>query len=181
MLQPLFAQSGYSKYMYHDDCAATSYTDASDKSLEKGPVQAGGLETFQIVPVTDVAKCLQAVDPQKAIGSDNPPGIILQRFAHILAPNLTKINNRSLTTGKVPDTFKISHVSPLFKSGDPSIPKNYRPVSLLPIISRILEVMVKRQVMAYLDNHHLMPVSQFCLSQKSFNRRCSGSGCKQVV
>ena len=126
-----------------------------------GPVQAGGLETFQSVPVTDVAKCLQAVDPPKAMGSDNLPGIILQRFAHILAPNLTKIINRSLTTGKVPDTFKISHVSPLFKSGDPSIPKNYRPVSLLPIISRILEVMVKRQVMAHLDSHHLMPVSQF--------------------
>ena len=75
------------------------------------------------MPVTDVAKCLQAVDPQKAMGSDTLPGIILQRFAHILAPNLTKIINRSLTTGKVPDTFKISHVSPLFKSGDPSIPK----------------------------------------------------------
>ena len=123
--------------------------------------QAGGLETFQSVPVTDVAKCLQAVDPQKAMGSDNLPGIILQRFAHILAPNLTKIINRSLTTGKVPDTFKISHVGPLFKSGDPSIPKNYRPVSFFPIISRILVVMVKRQVMAYLDSHHIMPVSQF--------------------
>ena len=58
---------------------------------------------------------------------------------------------------------------------------NYRPVSLLPIISRILEVMVKRLVMVYIDSHHLMPVSQFCLSQKSFSRRCSGIGCKQVV
>ena len=44
---------------------------------------------------------------------------------------------------------------------DPASPKNYRPVSLLPIISRIVEVMVKKQVTTYLDSHSLLPASQF--------------------
>ena len=54
-------------------------------------------------------------------------------------------------------------MSPLFKSGDPTVPSNYRPVSLLPIVSRLLERVVKEQVDDYLSKHtcSLLPVTQF--------------------
>ena len=61
----------------------------------------------------------------------------------------------------VPKIFKCSHVCPLFKSGDKSSPRNYRPVSLLPIASRILEYFVKEQLTDFLSTNGLYPTSQF--------------------
>ena len=129
--------------------------------LPLGPSLQSSLNVFQPVTVTDVESCLKSVDASKATGSDGIPGFLLKQHASVLAPNLTSIINLSLRTGQVPPTFKVSHVSPLFKSGDPTLPQNYRPVSLLPIISRILETMVKRQLTAYLETHKLLPDSQF--------------------
>ena len=87
--------------------------------------------------------------------------IVLTRCSSIIAPRLTTLINCSLAQGAVPDTFKVSRISPLFKSGDPASARNYRPVSLLPIISRILEHFVKHQLTAFLDQHDLMPPTQF--------------------
>ena len=67
----------------------------------------------------------------------------------------------SLSSGTVPACFKLSYVSPLFKSGDTAVAGNYRPVSLLPIVSRLLEHCVKKQIMAHLQDHHLLLASQF--------------------
>jgi len=113
-----------------------------------GPVPEESLTNFQPVSTDDVCKCLQAVNPHKAVGSDHVPGVVLKSCARVLAEPLANIINASLSTGYVPLKFKISYVSPLFKSGDRTEAKNYRPVSLLPIVSRILE-------------QRLLPESQF--------------------
>ena len=126
-----------------------------------GPTQQCGFSAFQPVAVSAVESCLSSVDPSKATGSDGVPGLLLHKFSSILAPNLTKLINYSLRTGQLPSTFKSSHVTPLFKGGDPTSPTNYRPVSLLPIISRILEAFVKKQLTTYLESAQLLPTSQF--------------------
>lgn len=132
----------------------------------QGPTTEIGFSTFQPVTVDDVRKCLRAVDPHKAMGSDEIPGMVLSMCATVLAVPLAAIVNASLSAGNVPPTFKLSHVSPLFKAGDPTLPKNYRPVSLLPVVSRILEYFVKQQLMNYLNENSLLPESQFAY------RRC---------
>ena len=129
--------------------------------IPHGPASASSFSTFQPVSVSDVAQCLQTVSPHKASGSDNIPGIVLQQCSHVLAPPFTTLVNASLTSGTVPVCFKTSHISPLFKSGDATSPTNYRPVSLLPILSRILEFFVKKQLTAYLTQHSILPSSQF--------------------
>ena len=77
------------------------------------------------------------------------------------AAPLASIINTSLETGMVPLSFKLSQISPLYKSGDPSSACNYRPVSLLPIISRTLELFIKQQMTAFLTEHDLYPETQF--------------------
>eukprot|EP00117_Sycon_ciliatum_P000874 scpid70740/ scgid3067/ Probable RNA-directed DNA polymerase from transposon X-element; Reverse transcriptase len=67
----------------------------------------------------------------------------------------------SLSSGTVPACFNLPYVSPLFRSGDTAVVGNYRPVSLLPIVSRLLEHCVKKQIMAHLQDHHLLPASRF--------------------
>ena len=73
----------------------------------------------------------------KAVGSDGIPGIVLKNCARDLSPFLLQIINTSLPNGTVPSQYKVSHISPLFKNGDPSFARNYRPVSLLPVVSRM--------------------------------------------
>lgn len=126
-----------------------------------GPLIEDGLHSFTAVSPEEIERCLMSVDPNKATGSDSIPGLILKQCAGILTPCLSHLINISLRSGVVPRHFKISHVSPLFKGGDPSSPKNYRPVSLLPIMSRILEYVVKQQLTAYLNAESLLPASQF--------------------
>ena len=126
-----------------------------------GPMPASSFLQFELVPVSDVKACLKCINPAKATGSDCVPGLVLRECADSLAGPLTDIINGSLSTGTVPMMFKRSFISPLYKSGDPTVPVNYRPVSLLPIISRILEHFVKKQLVEYLTAHELYPKTQF--------------------
>ena len=126
-----------------------------------GPSKCKHLSALASVDVTDTLELLLSVDPSKAMGSDQLPGIVLRQCAAELAPSLTIIFNMSLRSGKVPHIWKVSYVSPLFKSGDSSEPRNYRPISLLPIVSRLLEKIVQRQLVSFLEDQDLLPTSQF--------------------
>jgi len=94
--------------------------------LPAGPIPENGFPGFANVSVQDVEACLKSVDPTKSTGSDAVPGLILHRCSRVLAPLLATIINTSLASGQVPLSFKLSHISPLFKSGDPALAKNYR-------------------------------------------------------
>ena len=86
-----------------------------------------------------MTKQLEALDTSKAIGPDGIPTRILKDFARELAPSVTYLFNKSLLTGTVPAEWKLANIIPVFKKGDKSAPNNYRPISLLPVISKVLE------------------------------------------
>ena len=91
------------------------------------------------VDIAEVLKELQALDTSKAIGPDEIPNKILKDFAHELARPITTLFNISLSTGILPSMWKTANIIPILKKGDPKQPNNYRPISLLPVISKILE------------------------------------------
>ena len=104
--------------------------------------------------------------------NDGSPGwdnitskIIKASCNHIVRP-LTHIFNLSLTTGVFPTELKIARVIPLFKSGDPHIFSNYRPVSVLPILSKILERLMYNRILNYLNNNNLLYEYQFGFREK---------------
>ena len=71
--------------------------------------------------------------------------------------------NQIIHTGEFPDQLKLSRVKPLFKKGDQCCLSNYRPISLLPSISKIFEHVIADQLTNYLTSNHL-----FCLEQFGF-------------
>ena len=97
----------------------------------------------------------------KATGSDGIPTVLLRLCGDTLAPSLTLLFNRSLREGKFPESMKRACIRPLFKAGDPSQPNNYRPVSLLPVVSKILERIVHEQLSDFLESQDLLPMEQF--------------------
>ena len=100
----------------------------------------------------------------KAAGSDGIPPLLLRLCETSAAGNLTQIINESLRNGVVPDVYKLATVCPVFKSGNKCDPSNYRPVSLLPVVSKLLEKIVHRQLVRYIQDHaelHILPDEQF--------------------
>ena len=115
-------------------------------------------DAFNLSQVNEetVLKHLETVNPGKATGLDNLPAKFIRDGAKHLAPPLTHIINLSLLSGKVPDELKSARVSPIYKKNSKTDPGNYRPVSVLCIISKILERVVYNQVESYLQSHTLL-------------------------
>ena len=129
-----------------------------------GPPVSSALITFPPVMQHEVENMLKSLNTAKASGSDGVPPYFLKHCSASLAPTLTLIINESLATGIVPDIFKMASVCPLFKNGDPYNARNYRPISFLPIISKLLEKVVHRQLVKHLQlssNATGLPAEQF--------------------
>ena len=77
-------------------------------------------------------------------------------MADLIAPSLTYIFNLSLECGEFVDELKKARVTPIYKSGDKTKCENYIPISILPIISKVFEKEVFRQVYSYLTDHCLL-------------------------
>ena len=94
----------------------------------------------------------------KATGLDQIPARLMKDSAALICIPLTKIINISLESGHIPSEWKIARVIPLFKSGKAVDLDNYRPISVLPVASKILERAVHVQLYAYLtDKNYLSP------------------------
>ena len=95
-----------------------------------------------------------------ACGSDGICIRILLLCFDSIGPVLLHMINTCLTSCDFPDPWKHSLVHPIFKSGDPAVISNYRPISIVPIMSKIIERLVRRQLSAYLSDNHLLSSSQ---------------------
>ena len=113
---------------------------------------------FQLKPTTEdiVLKLLKNIDISKATGVDNLPGRFLEDGAVILAKSVTEICNLSIKSKNFPDTCKLAKLKPIFKKGSRMDPFNYRPISLLPLISKIFEEIVHDQMIDYLAQDNIL-------------------------
>ena len=99
---------------------------------------------------------LKSLNVSKSTGIDNLPAKILKLSADLIVPSLTYIFNLSLKCGEFVDEWKKARVTPIYKPGDKTKCENYRPISILPIVSKVFEKEVFRQVYSYLTDHCLL-------------------------
>ena len=99
---------------------------------------------------------LRGLKPCKAVGLDNIPARLLVDSADIVAIPLTVIINISLQSGVVPSEWKPARVIPLVKKGKADNVDNYRPISVLPVVSKVLERAVHHQLYANLQCHEFL-------------------------
>ena len=97
--------------------------------------------------------------PDKSCALDPLPTTQLKAVVDIIAPFLTALFNRSLSSGTVPDAFKAAYITPRLKKPDmdPADVRSYRPISNLSVVSKLLERLVARQLLDYLTNSGLLP------------------------
>ena len=117
--------------------------------------------TFQKIAENDVERLIRSMKPKSSSSHDGMSNKLLKAIAHNIIAPLTKLINISLETGFIPDTWKRAKIVPLFKSGDNQTFSNYRPISLLPTMSKILEKAVNHQVVNYLEENNILFENQF--------------------
>ena len=111
---------------------------------------------FSEVTEDSIFKQLISINSNKAAGMDNISGKFLKEGAKFLALPLSQICNLSIKLSVFPNECKLAKLKPLYKKGSRTVPKNYRPVSLLPIISKVIEKVIHEQVQHYLDREKII-------------------------
>ena len=92
----------------------------------------------------------------KSFGLDNIDSYIIKLAKIELTPAITHIVNLAFKQGKFPSLWKCAKVVPLLKKGEPTEPKNYRPVALLSVTSKIMERLVFNQMISYLEFNNVL-------------------------
>ena len=132
-------------------------------TLPSPPVRSTDLPKFAFKPITEefVHGQLKQLRTNKAIGLDNISARLLKDSASVTSKSLTKLFNQSLVTCTFPSLWKFGKVSALFKKGDRCDPNNYRPITVLPTLSKILEKAVHNQLYPFLNDNKIITSKQF--------------------
>ena len=114
----------------------------------------------------DITKIIEKFNQNKSAGNDDIGNYIIKRVAKEIVKPLTLIFNLSISTGIVPNKLKIAKVIPIYKKQDAEIFSNYRPVSLLPCFSKILERLVFDKCIDYINTYEILNDKQFGFRSK---------------
>ena len=110
---------------------------------------------------SEILKLIIDIDAKKACGFDEINNKIIKKTSETVAPFLKTLFNACMQQGIYPDCFKTAQVTPLFKGGDTSKLGNYRPISLLPAIGKLLEKIIFVRMMSFLQEKDILSERQF--------------------
>jgi hypothetical protein len=118
---------------------------------------------FSFASARKIAKTVLALKNTDALGLDGIPVSVLKKGIEVLASPIAHLINPSLASGVVPSGFKIGCVIPIHKGKGKSTtdPASYRPISILPALSKVLEAVVKSDLEGHLAVVDALPNSQF--------------------
>ena len=132
---------------------------ASPRSYLKSRVNSN----FTILPtsIAEVMILILQLDDSKALGHTDIPIKIIKISAPIIVPLFVKIINKSFELGIFPKALKLAKVIPIFKAGSRLDVNNYRPISLLPTFSKIIEKLMHKRLFSFLETNQVLYKSQF--------------------
>ena len=128
--------------------------------------------TLKEVTVEQIEKELMKIPDSKATGDDGIPIRFIKMTKLITAKIICHIVNLTICTNIIPSDWKSATITPLYKDGDKDDPANYRPISILPAISKILERLIHSQLYDHIDVNKLLSNAQF-----GFRKGHSTSSC----
>ena len=121
---------------------------SSARSFFKWLPQINRPQKFKLwkITVSEVRKALKELKSNKATGVDGIPSHLLKDGSDALASPLSAIFNLTIQQNVIPAEWKKAKVTPLHKSGTKDDPRNYRPISVLPVVSKVLERLIYKQL-----------------------------------
>ncbi|MEW8545280.1 MAG: reverse transcriptase family protein, partial [Candidatus Thiodiazotropha sp.] len=133
----------------------TVVNDANKMCPQHTFVQSSTLSSINIT-TQEVKDILDNLDVTKACGPNHLSPRLLKEGSNILANPLSIIFNRSLEQGYFPSHWKDGNITPIHKKDDKSLPSNYRPISLLDPLGKIMERCVHKHFFNYINENQLL-------------------------
>ena len=118
---------------------------------------------FHSIDNTDTLRIIKNMKTSRSRGHDG----ISSELLKLITGDITLIINQSLHSGIFPDKFKIAKVTPIHKKGDIKLITNFRPISVLPVISKIFETVICDQLSHYLESNNLLCPQQYGFTKNS--------------
>lgn len=117
---------------------------------------------FNVEHITafEVKKIIDKLDVHKSTGLDGIGPNILRYCGDYITPAVAFIINKSIENGIFPDSLKEAFVIPIFKNGNKEDPNNYRPISILPTISKIFERHIATQIQSFFKDTNIIHETQ---------------------
>lgn len=141
--------------------------EKQDECLKNIPLNQ---KSFFLKPISE-CDVLRTIENLKKTGSMDVyeiNSLIIRDLKENFVPPLTDLFNKCIQLGIFPTSLKLSKVIPVFKKGDPNDPSDYRPISLIPIIGKIFEYLIKEQLSDYFESLQCL-----CDGQFGFRPGCS--------
>ena len=113
----------------------------------------------------EFANAFLTLKSNKSPGYDGISSNVVKTLFDSIASPLKHIFQLSIKTGKFPDSLKIAKITPIFKSGETFCLTNYRPISVLPCFSKVLERIMYNRLMLHLKENKLLYNKQFGFQQ----------------
>ena len=133
--------------------------------------------SFNLVNTTDVSKVINELKPKTSTGDDGISTKILKLVSGALVEPITILINQSLTTGIFPSSYKLARVVPLPKKPNNYNTDNFRPISLLSSVSKVIEKCVFIQLYTYFENNKILHDSQYGYREE----HSTESACTELV
>ena len=151
------------KYQDHIPCSFAYKVVCVDNKFSKKVLFYRGKNAINIsITPKMVNKVITNLDSSKASGPDFIPVVVLKNCEPELSYILAKLFNKCLKESCFPDCWKVSSVVPVFKNvGERSTAKNYRPVSLLSVVSKVFEKLVNNRIVDHLEKCGLFSDFQY--------------------
>ena len=130
--------------------------NTNNTAIDQLLIPDSNILTTITVTENEVLTVLRKLNIHKAMGPDGLPNHLLKLIADQITPSLTILFNLCLDNGTFPDQWKKANITPVYKKGQKELKSNYRPISLLPAISKVLERIIFNRIYAHLEsNGHL--------------------------
>jgi hypothetical protein len=152
---------------YFSEIGTTIASKARDAARGYGPateserLDVAAMPPIRNITVEEVQAIICQMKNKRSCGYDGIPPEILKLFSDAIAPILAHVFTLCVASGVFPGCLKKAVVVPIYKGGSMSELSNYRPISLLPTISKILEKILVKRITSHLELNHILNGRQF--------------------
>ena len=156
------------------------FVEVGTKLVNKLPSTSHNFKEFLPFPIPnslyfnpttlEIKRIVTDLKSKNSCGIDGIPSKVLKSTPGNILLALAHIFNLSLSSGKFIDAFKVAKVIPVFKKGSTYDVNNYRPISLLSVLSKILEKIVYKRLVSFLIRQNFFHKNQFNFRKKILNQ-----------
>ncbi|RVE41685.1 hypothetical protein evm_013673 [Chilo suppressalis] len=163
--QPIEIANAFNDYFINDTLDNNNYTNKIELSGIKS-----NLKTIFLAPVKpkEVYRVIMSLKNTTSVGFDGFSTKVIKNVGHLIAVPLSHVINLSFDTGVFPKKLKQAIVKPLFKKGDRENISNYRPITLLSILSKVVEKIIYKNIYNFFEKYDI-----FIKEQNGFRKKVS--------